>query len=131
VATRGQDRIEAYFAACGSGDAERVAAHFSDDAVIYDTNHSPVRGAATIGAFWASVGARWGGASWHVDRYLGAGDEAAIEWTMVASTPRHFVVRGSEWYRFDEEGRITEIRQYWTFDRNRLDTGLVGFPYEG
>jgi hypothetical protein len=129
VTVRGRERIEAYFAACGSGDPARIAEHFAPNAVIYDTNHPPVRGAVTIGSFWSSVRSRWGGATWRVDRYLGAGDEAAIEWTMHAPLPRPFTVRGSEWYRFDDSGRITEIRQYWTFDREHLDTELVEFPY--
>jgi len=126
---RGRERIEAYFTACGTGDADRVAEHFTEDAVIYDTNHPPVRSAAAIGTFWSGVQARWGGATWVVDRCIGAGDEAAIEWTMRAPLPRPFTMRGSEWYRFDADGRIAEIRQYWTFDRTRLDTALVDYPY--
>ena len=29
--------------------------------------------------------------------------------------------------RFDDRQLISEIRQYWTFDRERLDTALRGF----
>ena len=43
-------------------------------------------------------------------------------------TGRSFVFRGSEHYRL-VDGLIDEIRQYWTFDRDRLDTGLVDYPY--
>lgn len=39
-----------------------------------------------------------------------------------------FRFRGSEHYGFDGD-RIAEIRQYWIFDRDRLDTGLVDYPY--
>lgn len=127
-----QERIEAYFAACSSGDAAAVAGHFTEHATIYDTNHPPVRGAATIGEFWAKVANRWGGARWVVDRCVAAGNEAAIEWTMTGSSPRPFVVRGSEHYRFaTTTNLIEEIRQYWTFRPDQLDTGLVDFPYEG
>lgn len=42
-------RIRAYFESCNSGDSAEVAAHFSPDAIIYDTNHKPVRTAAGIG----------------------------------------------------------------------------------
>jgi len=35
---------------------------------------------------------------------------SAIEWTMRAPLPRPFTMRGSEWYRFDADGRIAEIR---------------------
>ena len=40
---------------------------------------------------------------------------------------RAFMFRGSEHYRLDG-GLIAEIRQYWTFDRERLDTGFVDHP---
>ena len=61
------------------------------------------------------------------------GETAAIEWTMTGTDPasgRAFAVRGSEHYRFEGgDHRIAEIRQYWTFDPERLDTGLIDYPY--
>ena len=39
-----------------------------------------------------------------------------------------FTFRGSEHYRFVDT-RIDEIRQYWTFDPAKLDTGLIGYDY--
>jgi ketosteroid isomerase-like protein len=45
-----RDRIEAYFSACSEGDAAAIASHFTDDAVVYDLNHAPVVGAASIGS---------------------------------------------------------------------------------
>ena len=43
---------------------------------------------------------------------------------------RAFAFRGSEHYRFEgDDHRIAEIRQYWTFDPDRLDTGLIDYPY--
>ncbi len=125
-------RIRAYFAACGQGDAAAIAAHFTDDAVIYDTNVPPVRGSAAIGQFWVRVREKWGGARWQVDAVLAEGERAAIEWTMTGRHPargERFAVHGAEWYRF-EDGRIAEIRQYWTFDPAAPGTGLVGYPYE-
>ena len=139
-------RITGYFDACTSGDAAAVAEHFTDDAVVYDTNHVPVRGAATIGRFWSRIASKWQGASWHCERLVTDGDTAAIEWkmsgTMAAS--RHsadsagasgpFAVRGSEHYDFgppDERGErlIAEIRQYWTFDLEHPSSELVDYPY--
>ena len=124
-------RIEAYFAACGEGSAADIAAHFTPDAVIYDTNVRPARGAAAIGAMWVKVRERWQGARWQVDSFVGDEREAAIEWTMTGTDPersRAFAFRGSEHYRFADT-LIDEIRQYWTFDPDALDTGLVGFDY--
>ena len=127
------ERIRAYFEACNGGDPAAVAAHFTPEAVIYDTNVRPARGRSRIGETWAAVSRRWGGARWTVDTVVEAADgrAAAIEWTMTGTDPgtgRAFTFRGSEHYRF-EGGLIDEIRQYWTFDRDRLDTGLVEYPY--
>lgn len=123
-------RIEAYFDACNGGDAEAIASHFCDDAVVYDTNHAPVRGAATIGRFWTKIREKWGDAFWHVDACIASGDSAAIEWTFsgVHSERGRFCARGSEHYRM-RDTRIAEIRQYWTFDPDSPAAALHGFPY--
>ena len=44
--------VRSYFSACNDGTVEEIAAHFTPDAVVYDTNHAPVRGAEAIGRFW-------------------------------------------------------------------------------
>jgi ketosteroid isomerase-like protein len=127
-----RERIERYFAACSAGSAGDIAAHFTADAVVYDTNVAPFRGAAEIGAQWVRVRERWGGARWTVDSCVAAGDAAAIEWTMSGTHPTTssaFVFRGSEHYRFASDGLIDEIRQYWTYDPNALTTGLRDYPY--
>ncbi|MGF1596325.1 MAG: nuclear transport factor 2 family protein [Acidimicrobiales bacterium] len=125
------ERVTAYFDACTTGTPAEIAAHFTPDAVIYDTNIAPVRGAATIGEMWVTVRDRWQGAAWTVTSIVAEGDAAAIEWQMTGTDPRtrkRFVFRGSEHYRFAADTLIDEIRQYWTYDRDHLDTGLVGFP---
>lgn len=120
--------IESYFTACSAGDADKVADHFVPDAAVFDTNHPPVRGAAEIGRFYAAVARRYGGARWHVDTFVDAGGgRCASEWTMTAPSVAA-VVRGSEHYEV-ADGRITQIRQYWTYDRETMDTELLGFPY--
>ena len=127
------ERITAYFEACGTGSAGEIAGHFTDDAVIYDTNIGPMVTAHGIGTDWVTVRDRWQGARWSVDSIVSDGDAAAIEWSMSGTDPtsgRQFVFRGSEHYRFEPDtNRIEEIRQYWTFDPQRLDTGLVDYPY--
>ena len=112
------ERIVAYFSACNSGDASSVASHFTEHAVVYDTNVRPARGASEIGATWAAVGRRWGAAQWSVDSVVSSADggNAAIEWSMAGTDPRTvglLVFRGSEHYRL-VDGLIDEIRQYWT-----------------
>lgn len=128
-----QQRITDYFLACSEGAAEDIAAHFTPDAVIYDTNTRPMIGADQIGAAWVEVRDRWGGARWTVDSFVGDGESAAIEWAMTGTAPhdrRSFVFHGSEHYVFEPDGDlIREIRQYWTFDSTKLDTGLRGYDY--
>jgi ketosteroid isomerase-like protein len=123
--------IRSYFEACSTGTAGDIARHFTIDAVVYDTNIAPVWGSEAIGEAWVAIRNKWGGATWNVDSCVESGNVAAIEWSMRGVDPkttRAFVFRGSEHYVF-EAGRIAEIRQYWTFDRNKLDTGLVGFNH--
>jgi hypothetical protein len=128
------ERIDAYFQACGEGSADDIASHFTPEAVIWDTNIRPMRGARAIGAAWVKVRERWGGARWLVDTVVASADgaTAAIEWRMTGTEPneqRPFVFRGSEHYRFDDT-LIDEIRQYWTFDPEQLDTGLLEYDYD-
>jgi ketosteroid isomerase-like protein len=121
--------VREYFAACGQGDADRVAACFTSDAVLYDTNHPPVVGAKAIGCFWANVASRWGGARWEVDTLLEGPASVALEWTMHGERRgRPFTAHGSDHYTL-RDGRISEVRQYWVLDHDRSDTGLVGYPY--
>lgn len=124
------DLIRRYFESCNNGDANQIASHFSENATIFDTNHAPVVGALAIGDFWDAIRAQWQGATWVVDSVVADGETAAIEWHMAGATDDGpFVFRGSEHYTFDGN-LIAEIRQYWTFDRSRKDTGLRGYSYE-
>ena len=41
---------------------------------------------------------------------------------------RPLAVQGSEHVRL-EGTQIEEIRRYWTFDAEKLDTGFFGYPY--
>lgn len=135
------ERITAYFEACSTGSEAEIAAHFTPDAVIFDTNIRPTRDAEAIGATWVKVRERWLGAVWTVDSFVGDAAGAAIEWSMTGTEPeaeRPFVFRGSEHYRFSDtptsdaptsKNLIAEIRQYWTFDPLALDTGLLGYDY--
>ena len=121
--------LERYFAACSSGSVAEVMACFTRDAVIYDTNHPPVVGREAIGMFWGRVRAKWSGATWEAHTLLEYTDRAAVEWSMRGeSDGRPFVARGSDHYDF-ADGRISQIRQYWTFDPEAPGSELLGFPY--
>lgn len=121
--------VRSYFAACGAGSAEAIAAHFTEGATIYDTNHAPIIGRDQIGAFWVRIRQQWEGARWVVDSAVEQGDAAAIEWSMHGvADGEPFVFRGSEHYRF-RDGLIDELRQYWTYDPKQPGSALVGFDY--
>jgi len=130
---RGRERLEVYFASCNAGDDAEIAAHFTPDAVVWDANTRPARGPDEIGLMWVKVRERWGGARWEVLSTVVEGDRAAVEWAMHGTdrkSGRAFTFRGSDHYEF-RDGLICEIRQWWTFDPTRLDTGLRGHPTFG
>jgi catechol 1,2-dioxygenase len=125
-----------YFAACNSGDVERIAGFFEPDGVHYfppGMYEGPFRGADTIGKRWHAA-VHNGGSYWTVDQMITdpATRRAVIEWT-------HFkrkagvMLRGDEWYKFSERGLIQEIRAYYASPQ---DTGLqvleiAGYDYAG
>jgi Fumarylacetoacetate (FAA) hydrolase family/SnoaL-like domain len=105
--------INDYFAACNSGDVDRIAAYFEPDGVHYfppGMYTGPFRGARTIGERWHAAVTE-GGSYWTVDQVITdpRTRRAVIEWT-------HFkrkagvMLRGDEWYKFSERGLIQEIR---------------------
>lgn len=123
------DRVREYFELCSTADAAGIAAAFAHDAVVYDTNVKPIRGAREIGEWWVAIREQWGGARWYVDTAVEEGDTVAVEWTMVGTADGdEFTVRGSDHYDF-AGGEIQQIRQYWTFDREKPGSELRGFPY--
>lgn len=93
----------------------------------------PWRGAEVIARRWAEA-VRERGSSWTVDAIVVDEDrrQAVCEWTHVKADTQ-VVLRGAEWYDFDDHGSITEIRAYYASpqapDLNRLELG--GFDYAG
>ncbi|MGH8597218.1 MAG: nuclear transport factor 2 family protein, partial [Gammaproteobacteria bacterium] len=71
------------------------------------------RGAAAIADRWCWCVREWG-SSWTVDSFIGdeATLRAVIEWTHFKPKLDAYL-RGDEWYRFTEQGLITEIRAYY------------------
>lgn len=119
--------VRRYFEACNSADSGGIADCFCDDAVLYDTNHAPVRGSESIGAFWDEVRSTWSEVRWDIDTMADGGDAVAIEWTMRGFRGEApITIRGSEHYGF-RDGRIGELRQYWRSGRDAV--GLIDFPY--
>jgi hypothetical protein len=129
-------RIRDYFAACNSGDAAAVAAHFEPDAVHYfppGMYEGPFQGAETIGRRWAKAVQTYG-SSWTVDQVIcdPPTRRAVIEWTHFKSL-QGTILRGDEWYVFSPRGLIQEIRAYYASPQDPSLTALElgGFDYAG
>ena len=127
-------RIRAYFDACNRADSAGIAAFFTSDARHYFPAGSPfgvLDGAQAIGDCWARCVAEIG-SHWTVDNFVGdaAKGQAVIEWTHFKTKPG-LILRGDEWYRFQDDGRIKEIRAYYACPThaNVGDHGLGGFDY--
>lgn len=130
-------RIEAYYADCNRGDADRIARHFTADAVHYfpeTDRYGAFRSALGIGRAWAET-VKHTGARWTVDRFIGDPDqaEAVVEWTQFR--PRQGKrLRGDEWYRFEPKTcLIAEVRAYFaaTEHPDRTIHELGEFDYAG
>jgi hypothetical protein len=127
--------IRTYFDACNAADADAIAACFVDDGVHYfppGMYGGPFVGADTIAARWVKAVETFGSV-WTIDQLLTdpASARAVIEWTHF-KTFQDKMLRGDEWYLFDEQsGLIREIRAYYASpqapDLDRLELG--GFDY--
>jgi ketosteroid isomerase-like protein len=127
------DHVRAYYDALNSGDAERVAAHFSPDATHYYTRLGPHHGAQTIGEH-----TRWAvqniAGHWTIEDAVDDGERVVIEWTMTWRDPQSGeprLDRGTEWFEFAEDGRIAEVRAYHHGGPKNPSGDLVGFDHAG
>lgn len=137
TAAQMESAIRGYFDACNRGDAEAVAAFFTEDGVHYfppGMYEGPFRGAATIGERWRLAVERLGSV-WTIDQIITdpATGRAVIEWSHF-KTYEGTTLRGDEWYVFDTDtGLIREIRAYYASpqdpDLEALELG--GFDYAG
>jgi ketosteroid isomerase-like protein len=126
------DHIRSYYEALNTGDPDRVAEHFTDDAVHYYTRLGPHEGARAIGenTKWAVDNLD---GQWHLEHGIEQGDEAVIEWAMTWRDPKsgeRRINRGTEWFRM-RDGKIAEIRAYHHGDAKNPRGDLLGFDVEG
>lgn len=128
--------VRDYMDACTAGVAETIAAYFTPDAVHYfppGMYEGPFRGAQTIAGRWTAA-VETLGSQWTVDAVVVDTERqsAACEWT-------HFkvrdgvILRGTEWYEFNGDGLISEIRAYYASPQDAHLTALElgGFDYSG
>jgi ketosteroid isomerase-like protein len=124
------DHIQSYYEALNSGDAEAVAAHFTDDAVHYYTRLGPHEGAVTIGSH-AAMAVETIDGQWLIENAIEQGDQAVIEWTMTWRDPKSGekrLDRGTEWFLI-RDGKIAEVRAYHHGGRKNPQGDLLGFDH--
>jgi ketosteroid isomerase-like protein len=120
------DQVRSYYEALNSGDADAVAAHFTDDAVHWYTRREPHVGARAI-AENAALGVQHLNARWTLEHAVEGDDEVAIEWSMAFDHPRdgrRLLDRGAEFLAF-RHGLICEVRAYY----NERGGDLAGFDH--
>lgn len=127
------ERVRAYYRDLNTGDTEKVARHFHQDANHYYTRLQPNRTGRQIGEV-TEQGVKHLDASWHLEHAIEQGDEVVIEWTMLWRDPRHGGVkrldRGTEWFRV-RDGLIEEVRAYHHSDGKNREGDLIGFDHAG
>jgi ketosteroid isomerase-like protein len=120
------DHVRSYYEALNTGDADAVAAHFTEDAVHWYTRREPHVGARAI-AENAALGVEHLNARWNLEHAVEDDDEVAIEWTMAFDHPRdgrRLLDRGAEFLAFRGD-LICEVRAYY----NERGGDLAGFDH--
>jgi hypothetical protein len=126
------EHVRSYYQALNTGDAERVSAHFTEDAVHYYTRLGPHEGGNTIGEYAAFAVANIDG-QWYLEHGIEADGEVVIEWTMTWRDPgsgEQRLDRGTEWFAF-RDGLIREVRAYHHGGRKNPQGDLLGFDHAG
>ena len=108
--------IRDYFDAANRADRKGIVSFFVPEGTHYFPEGSPfgvLRGAAAIADCWVNC-VNEIGSHWTVDNFAGDPEsgQAVIEWTHFKNK-LGLILRGDEWYRFADDGRITEIRAYY------------------
>ncbi|MCG8492829.1 MAG: nuclear transport factor 2 family protein [Sneathiellales bacterium] len=128
------DIINRYYQGCNTADMSLMMSVFHERVVHYFVDHSAVKGATGLANYWAKVGPKTQ-ARWVLDHIIVQEPEAVIEWSMSwipPQTGRPEILRGSEWYLFEED-KILEIRSYHNnfYLQNPANRELHDYDYEG
>ena len=126
------DHVRSYYEALNTGNAEAVAAHFTEDAVHYYTRLGPHEGAEKIGQM-TELAVNGVDAQWFVENAIEQGDQVAIEWTMTWRAPESGekrLDRGTEWFQI-RDGKIAEVRAYHHGGKKNPQGDLLGFDHKG
>lgn len=123
-----------YFEGCNEADVKKMMKCFAPEAVHYFPAGAPqgtFKGAKAIAEGWRNAVIEFG-SGWTIDNMLidEEAGEAVIEWTHFKPKLGGYL-RGDEWYRFNEEGLITEIRAYYACPTSKAVHEIGDFDYKG
>lgn len=123
--------VRGYFEACNAASRELFAEHLSDDCMHYFPPGAggPYRGRRAIEDLWIGFVRRLD-SRWTIDRLVCDGAQLCVEWTHWKPRAGEHI-RGSEWYEFDEDGKIRAIWAHYASPRDpeRKANVLEGFDY--
>lgn len=124
--------VRRYFEACNAADPAIFAQVLTEDCLLYfpPETGGPYVGRDAIVELWRNC-VRDLGSVWSIDRLVCDGVQLVVEWTHFKPEVGEFI-RGSQWYEFDHNERLTAIWAHYASprDTNRVGNELEGFPYE-
>jgi limonene-1,2-epoxide hydrolase len=124
-------KVEQYFLACNRADRELF-----HEALAQDCEHyfppgvgGVYRGPDAIADLWIGF-VRRVDSRWTIDRIIAEGGVVAVEWTHWKPRVDEYI-RGSEWYTFDANGKISRIWAHYASprDESRRANELDGYDY--
>lgn len=124
-------RVRRYFEGCNEGDAAKMLSTFAPQVIHYfpPAMFGPVVGGDAITELWRTF-VQTHGSQWTIDNLVADENQVVVEWTHFQPKTESYI-RGAEWYQFDEQGYITEIKAYYASprDMSRPANELAGYPY--
>ena len=123
--------VYGYFHACNAASRELFAEVLAPGCLHYfpPATGGPYLGRDAIADLWIGF-VRQKGSQWTIDRMVCDGEELVVEWThFKPAVGEH--IRGSEWYEFDGDAKITAIWAHYASPRDatRAANELEGFDY--
>lgn len=123
--------VRGYFEACNAASRELFARYLADGCVHYFPPEAggPYRGRQAIEDLWIGFVTRLD-SRWTIDRLVCDGQHLCVEWTHWKPRAAEHI-RGSEWYEFGDDGKITAIWAHYASprDQERAANELEGFGY--
>lgn len=126
------ERIQSYFAVASALNGDTYAAQYTPDGVLYDPVGTPAfRGRKAISEWVSSFRPVFQSFGFEVLKTIVVSPtEAAAHWRGEGVTQDGRVVafEGIGFFRFNDEGKLREVREYW--DQAAVFAQIAGVPYE-